>query len=1017
MALIEELPIPSPHDSMLTKLTHRFAPVVLAIVLASAQGAFAAGATSGNIVGRVVDQDSRQSLDGVTVVAAGPQGEQALLTDAQGQYAFRGLPIGDYVVRFFRGDVAIEEMATVSIDQTVRVNARMRAAAETVKAIEVVQRAPAIDVGSTRVGTTFSGDFATNVPNTLTVDGLLEKTPGALSDPTGLAIAGGTGLENSYFVEGLNITALRDGSLGTKLFVPFLEEVEVASAGYGAEYGRSMGGVVNMALKSGSNTWHGSASAYLTPGILSGDPHRAYSNSTSLTGTTVLDNTTNLALEVGGPLIKDKLFIWVGYAPEIMRNHMVQYADAFVESPNRDGTMMVNKDGTPVTVPLYQNRFAGEMNSHHYAGKLTWKISPEQTLSLSLYGIHAYQQYMRGANMAYLAGMTEDRQRINDIVARWTGAFFQGRWRLDATVGMHIEQTDNGSPFKEGASLRDVYRLDEAPSLVEYDSTVAAQCPAFSSVAPGKAGAPSCPLQNFQAGGYGIMRNIDAYRLATQLKSTNIFRGFGLHELKYGVDSELVQFRDQRRNSGPDGDRAMVLVTPDGTLYYSLLSVPKGVELPPIDPKLGSPYTDYASTYYKDVIDGRTSQVNLALFLQESYSPIPNLTFNLGVRWETQNIYDRDGRHAFGINDNIAPRVGAVFDPTREGRSKLFAHFGRYYESLPMELSDRAFGGEGYAVSVGQGGPGAAQAPLSGTVVVDQQSGSNMRVRSGTKGAYNNEITVGGQYELIRDLVLGATGIYRWLGRAIEDFYDPENPSGRRILGNPPDSPADPRPERVYKAIQLSAKKRFARRWFFSGSYTLSSLRGNYIGMYNADIGQRSPNMTVPYDRPGIMANRNGRLPNDRPHLIRADGYYTHPFSRSSLTGGVGFVGMSGQPLSALGSFADPGDGASFLSQRGSAGRTPFVTRLDVHLGYRHLLPGNLSAVVFVDIFNVLNQRTVLTQDQNYTLDRVPGATLNGGKVTDDKGNSLPVSRNASYLMPTSYQAPISGRMGVAVYF
>jgi hypothetical protein len=292
-----------------------------------------------------------------------------------------------------------------------------------------------------------------------------------------------------------------------------------------------------------------------------------------------------------------------------------------------------------------------------------------------------------------------------------------------------------------------------------------------------------------------------------------------------------------------------------------------------------------------------------------------------------------------------------------------------------------------------------------------------MRVRSGTKGAYNNEITVGGQYEVMRDLVLGATGIYRWLGRAIEDLYDPEDPSGRRIIGNPPSDQSEPRPERVYKAIQLSAKKRFARRWFFSGSYTLSSLRGNYIGMYNADIDQRSPNMTVSYDRPGIMANRNGRLPNDRPHLVRADGYYTHPFSRSSLTGGLGFVGTSGQPLSAVGTFADPGDGSAFLSQRGSAGRTPFVTRLDVHLGYRRLLPGNLSAVIFVDIFNVLNQRTVLTRDQTYTTDTVPGATLSGGQVTDGKGNPLSVNKNASYLMPTSYQAPISGRLGMAVYF
>jgi outer membrane receptor protein involved in Fe transport len=980
--------------------------------MALPEEAWAAGGTSGTIVGRVEDQDSRQPLDGVTVVAAGPQGEQALLTDGKGQYAFRDLPIGDYVVRFFRGDVAIEEMAKVSIDQTVRVNARIRNATEPAKIIEVVQRAPAIDVGSTRVGATFSSDFATNLPNTLTVSGLLEKTPGALSDPTGLALSGGTGLENSYFLEGLNITALRDGALGTKLFVPFLEEVEVASAGYGAEYGRSMGGVVNMALKSGSNEWHGSASGYLTPGYMSGSPHRVYSNTTSLTGTTELDYTSNLAVELGGPIIKDKLFIWVGYAPEISRNHLVQYADRFVEDTSHPGNIAYNDDGTPVTVPLYQRRYAGEMTTQHYAGKLTWKPRPTQTLSLSLYGIYAQQEYMQGANMDFLAGMTSNRQRINDMLARWTGEFFQGRWRLDATVGLHVEQSDTGTPFQDSDQLRDVHHY-ENPSLGVFNPDVAALC---------STGATSCPVQNYQSGGYGTSRDIDAFRLAAQMKSTNIFHGLGLHELKYGVDSEFVQFRDQRWNSGPDGNRASAEVSPDGITYWSLLTGPKGIPAPvwdPNDPAQVAQASAYASQSYRDVIDARTHQLNLALFLQESYSPIPNLTFNLGVRWETQHLYDREGQHVLSINDNIAPRLGVVFDPSREGRSKVFAHFGRYYESIPMEMSDRAFGGEGVMMSTGPydpRDPRPGQVPLSSTTPAFIVDGSNMPIPHGLKGAYNDEIVAGGQYEVLRDLVVGVTGIYRRLGRAIEDMVNPDpNGTSPMILGNPEGA------KREYKAVQLSAKKRFARRWFFSGAYTLSSLRGNYIGMYNADLDQRSSNMTRQFDLPGIMINRNGPLPNDRPHLIRADGYYTHPFSRSSLTGGLSFVGMSGQPLNAVGGYQSPGDSSTFLAPRGSAGRTPFVTRFDLHLGYRRSLPGNLSAAVFLDIFNIFNERTVLTRDQTYTADKVgpaqEGTKIKGGTVVDANGSPLPVAKNASYLMPTSYQAPISGRLGVAVYF
>jgi len=141
----------------------RWTPTLLVALLAFPISAVASP-TSGAIFGRVIDQDTHQPLDGVTVVASGPQGDQAILTDAKGQYELRGLVIGDYLVRFFRGAVAIEHSATVLMDQTVRVNARLPSAPEAVQTIAVTQRAPAIDVGSTRVGVTLNRDFAANVP-------------------------------------------------------------------------------------------------------------------------------------------------------------------------------------------------------------------------------------------------------------------------------------------------------------------------------------------------------------------------------------------------------------------------------------------------------------------------------------------------------------------------------------------------------------------------------------------------------------------------------------------------------------------------------------------------------------------------------------------------------------------------------------------------------------------------------------------------------------------------------------
>jgi hypothetical protein len=969
-----------------------------------------ASPTSGAIFGRVVDRDTQKPLDGVTVVASGPQGDQAVLTDAKGQYELRSLPIGDYLVRFFRGAVAIEHSATVLMDQTVRVNARLASAPEAVQTIAVTQRAPAIDVGSTRVGTTLTHDFAVNVPNRLSLSDLIEKAPGAFLDPAGLSLSGGTGLENVYYLDGLNVTALRDGGLGINPLVPFLEEVEVVSAGYGAEYGRAMGGVVSMATKSGSNEWHGSAFSYLAPGAFSGGQQRIVSRSTSLTGVTEPDYTANIGVEVGGPIIKNKLFVWVGYSPEIIRNHLVQHADMFVEhvDPNTgqpDGTQANHPDGTPMTVPLYSRSYADKATNHHYAGKLTWKLAPEQTFSLSLYGIYSQRDYMRGANMDYLAGMSNEKTLTNDITARWTAAFFQRRWRLDATLGMHIEQHSSRSPFQAAEQLSDV-NWANSPSLVQFNPNVAGQC-----VDNLATGFQPCPVQNYQSGGYGSMRDIDAFRLAGQLKSTNVFHAGGLHELKSGFDGEYVEYRDKVWNSGPDGGRASVWMYPGDTTYFlSLFRLPEGMHLSQLSQDqmsalLGAPS---AGGYYQDAIQATTKQYNTALFLQESYSPVSNLTFNLGVRWETQTLQDYLGNTALSIYDNIAPRVGVIFEPTKEGRSKIFAHYGRYYESIPMTLTDRGFAGQGIVLSSGSG------TSLANAQVVGPQSGEMLTVEKGLKGSYSDEIEVGGQYEVLHDLVVGVTFIDRWLGRAIEDMPDPCDPKGSNgptFLGNPPGA------TRTYQAVQFTANKRFARRWFFSGSYTLSRLYGNYVGLYSADNDQRDPNQSTQYDKPGIMVNRSGPLPNDRPHLIRLDGYYTLPFARSSLTTGLGFIGHSGQPLSALGSFQGPEDDDSFILPRGSMGRTPFVTRFDLHLGYRRSLPGKLSAEAFLDIFNLFNQRTVLTQDQEYTADFVTPIPCGTKADLSNLATSDAVHRNPNFLMPKSYQAPISGRLGLRVFF
>jgi hypothetical protein len=229
-----------------------------------------------------------------------------------------------------------------------------------------------------------------------------------------------------------------------------------------------------------------------------------------------------------------------------------------------------------------------------------------------------------------------------------------------------------------------------------------------------------------------------------------------------------------------------------------------------------------------------------------------------------------------------------------------------------------------------------------------------------------------------------------------------------------------PRPRRDYDAFQLTASKRLSRRWTVQASYTYSQTRGNYPGLYAADKGQLDPNYTSLYDNALLLMNRDGALPNDRPHILRVDGYYQQQLGhRSAVTVGLGAMARSGRPNNVLGSDQVYGPSEIFILPRASAGRTPTVTRFDLHLGYRFAVGDGTYLDAFVDIFNLFNQQPALLQDQNYTLD--PVEPIIGGDASDLRHlknvGGQPATKNPNYLAATAYQPPIAGRLGLRFSF
>ncbi len=244
------------------------------------------------------------------------------------------------------------------------------------------------------------------------------------------------------------------------------------------------------------------------------------------------------------------------------------------------------------------------------------------------------------------------------------------------------------------------------------------------------------------------------------------------------------------------------------------------------------------------------------------------------------------------INDMWAPRVGFTWDIAHNNKSKLYGFWGQYYERIPNDMAIRALTDEYFhfsyftdaALTHARGPTPATTTPTASTNTLITGGPDGGRL----KGSYNEEYILGFQYEIRPDFNMGVRGIYRNLGRVIEDIS--VDGASTYIITNPdqwtnvwvPDAaraaPAIwyrfPKPVRIYKALEITAEKRFSNHWMMQGSYVLSRLEGNYEGLFSNDNGQLDPNITSKYDIPSLLINGYGLLPNDRTHVLKVYGGY-----------------------------------------------------------------------------------------------------------------------------------------------
>jgi hypothetical protein len=1068
--------------------------------------------TTGRVTGTVSDQDSGQPLAGVTVIVQGPQGEDATVTDAKGGYLFTNLAVGTYTLRYYVANTATQvEQPGVRVlaDKTVRVNAKIASTAQAAaqQTYVITGKPPTVDVGSARIGATFDQDFTLHVPVDPNYGAVIAKAPGAFVDGSGnVSIGGATGLENIYIVNGMNVTGLRYGSLeanqpgtagGTNLPTEFLSQIDVSSGGYQAEYGGAMGGVINTVLKSGTNEFHGSVFGSWAPYWLSASPTVVTTYGSAIAGVHKPDFEDRIGFEVGGPIIKDKLFFWAGMAPQITDTHFLRYTYALPEDPMNPGHSRTDVVGT------LQPQDTQRLNETHriwsYAANMTYVPLPEHKLELSVFGTPSFNNNLRtfpaGSDVAMdslfpgpdgngpTTWASEYVTRTNtDVSARWTSKLFDRHWNIEALAGMHNEYFYDRSPSAQLNSLNqlqysgsDLWTLEGLPGCQ----------PTGSLYAPGTTYSP-CPVNPFYfKGGFGEITKSNGTRWSAEIKSTHLFEAGGHNELKYGWHMDLSTFDLDRQYSGPGPNQhALVWFQPDGTVNTQNFFKLKPMEFPSDEGTTfpNSGLVNPADGRAVDSLNASVKSLSNALFLQDSFSPqgLRNLTINAGVRYEFENLYDQYG-NSFISAKNLAPRVGAIYDPFNDGRSKVSASYGQYYEQVPLDLAARYFGGENFVqrqeiplnsctghttqsswvgagewASCGFGPPD----PAGGYSITNNGFGIP---QSHITGQYHNEVVATLERQIMEDMTARVDYTHRWLGTIIEDGYG--DLSLTDVLANPGNVPTDalndaknesdnlqkmamadptnhylqseaanalnkyntikflataPKPERTYDALTFSLNKRYSKNWFFRGAYTWSRLVGNYEGLYQTENNYAAPNATNAYDTPDLYLNSRGYLPDNHTHQIKGDGYYTHPVGPGAVTLGLSFTGRSGMPRNYMSNLI-PGTNNQivFLLPRGSAGTTPWVTQFDAHVAYQQQLQHHLKLEGFIDFFNIFDQQATTMTDDNYTYDAA--APIENGTKSDlafaKNAFGQPVTKNANFGRPISYQAPFYSRMGLRLMF
>lgn len=317
--------------------------------------------TTGRIEGRILDAASAPvPFVNITVSSPSLQGQRGTQTDESGGFRLLALPVGEYSVRLSHLSYEPDTIrhVQVALGQATNLGVlRFQERVYLMNEVVVSGRSALLDTRSTLLGDNLSARDYEALPVDRDYKSVARLAPHATSSGLGdpVNFAGATGLENRYFVDGMDVTDPFRTATGTRLPYNFIEEVQVRIGGYEAEYRSSLGGTVNAVTYSGGNQMTGQVFGFYTGNGFSATPRSVPGNTQAGQAYALYD----FGFGLGGPIRSDRLWYYAAYNPSV--------------------------SSEDVNIPGW-GTYRDHATTHSFAGKLTWRADDANTFTLTALG-------------------------------------------------------------------------------------------------------------------------------------------------------------------------------------------------------------------------------------------------------------------------------------------------------------------------------------------------------------------------------------------------------------------------------------------------------------------------------------------------------------------------------------------------------------------------------------------------------------------------------------------------------